>query len=329
MEIIERLLTVLEVDSDKPGCLTTAAVMKIVAPALEHTNGEVRDVAVRVVLDMYKKVKEPVRAYLPPDEPASRKIPLYRAVFDGMDRIDGKPTESERKAKAKAEKANAEKTKQAEIEALQAQLQALRDMAGGKGVADSATDVKGTKQKGAKKKKEEPPAVDMDRMCIFCGEQNPSFTEEMLDLHYWKSCPMLKRCDHCAQVVEISGMTEHLLTECDIQDKFAQCPKCKEAMLKVDLEEHFQGKCTGAKGGKGGNHCILCKKNIGTADEAWRQHLMEECKQNKTRLQQQQASKAPSRASLRSNRGRGGKTTPLGRGAQGTAKARKATGAPR
>ena len=39
------------------------------------------------------------------------------------------------------------------------------------------------------------------RMCIFCGEKNESFTEEMLDVHYWKSCPMLKRCDHCAQVI--------------------------------------------------------------------------------------------------------------------------------
>ena len=51
------------------------------------------------------------------------------------------------------------------------------------------------------------------------------------------------------QVVEISGMTEHLLTECDVQERFAQCPKCKEAMLKVDLEEHFQGKCPGISWG--------------------------------------------------------------------------------
>ena len=41
------------------------------------------------------------------------------------------------------------------------------------------------------------------RMCIFCGEKNETFTEEMLDMHYWKSCPMLKRCDYCAQVMQI------------------------------------------------------------------------------------------------------------------------------
>ena len=38
-----------------------------------------------------------MRDYLPPDEPATRKNPLYRNLFDGFDRIDGKPTETERR----------------------------------------------------------------------------------------------------------------------------------------------------------------------------------------------------------------------------------------
>ena len=37
-------------------------------------------------------------------------------------------------------------------------------------------------------------------MCYFCGERNPTFNEETLDMHYWKQCPMLKRCPHCKQV---------------------------------------------------------------------------------------------------------------------------------
>ena len=37
-------------------------------------------------------------------------------------------------------------------------------------------------------------------MCIFCGERDDAFTDEGLDLHYWKHCPMLKRCEHCKQV---------------------------------------------------------------------------------------------------------------------------------
>lgn len=37
-------------------------------------------------------------------------------------------------------------------------------------------------------------------LCIFCGERDETFTEEGLDLHYWKHCPMLTRCDFCKQV---------------------------------------------------------------------------------------------------------------------------------
>lgn len=312
IEIIEKLLAVLELDSDKPGSLSTGNIMRVVLPALEHTSGDVRDPASRLVLELYKKVKDTVRGYLPPDEPATRKNPLYRNLFDGFDKIDGKPTEAERRAQAKAATANSEKAKQAEIAALQAQLQALRDMAG-------ESDKAGSSKPG----KEEQ--VDVDRMCIFCGEKNESFTEEMLDMHYWKSCPMLKRCDHCAQVTEISGVSEHLLTECDSSDKFAQCPRCKEAVLKADLEEHFaEKKCSQAKGPR----CVLCNKTLGKGDEVWSKHLKEECAPNKARLQQQLVSKAPSQASLRSTRGRGGKTTPLGRGA-GKGRGRRGGAMPR
>jgi hypothetical protein len=42
-------------------------------------------------------LKAPVKGFLPADEPATRKNPLYRSIFDGFDKIDGKPTEAERK----------------------------------------------------------------------------------------------------------------------------------------------------------------------------------------------------------------------------------------
>lgn len=37
-------------------------------------------------------------------------------------------------------------------------------------------------------------------LCIFCGERSEAFTDEGLDLHYWRHCLMLTRCDHCRQV---------------------------------------------------------------------------------------------------------------------------------
>ena len=44
-----------------------------------------------------------------------------------------------------------------------------------------------------------------DKTCIFCGEFNENFDGAGLDVHYWKHCPMLKRCEKCKMVVEISG----------------------------------------------------------------------------------------------------------------------------
>ncbi|VEL27291.1 unnamed protein product [Protopolystoma xenopodis] len=42
--------------------------------------------------------------------------------------------------------------------------------------------------------------ANLEKTCIFCGEHNEAFTEAGFDLHYWKSCPMLKRCTNCRQV---------------------------------------------------------------------------------------------------------------------------------
>ncbi|MEQ2259004.1 hypothetical protein XENORESO_005375 [Xenotaenia resolanae] len=78
-------------------------------------------------------------------------------------------------------------------------------------------------------------------MCIFCGKKDESLTEDGLDLHYWKQCLMLQRCDECRQVVEIASLTEHLLRECENRSKFSQCPRCSEAVLTEVLTCHVQG----------------------------------------------------------------------------------------
>ena len=46
------------------------------------------------------KAKDPLKKYFPADEPATRKNPLYVKLFDGLDRVDGKPTEAERKVRS-------------------------------------------------------------------------------------------------------------------------------------------------------------------------------------------------------------------------------------
>lgn len=57
--------------------------------------------------------------------------------------------------------------------------------------------------------------------CQFCGVYDETFTEDGLDLHYWKDCPMLAACGQCGQVIEVSCLNEHLLTECEMQVQLA------------------------------------------------------------------------------------------------------------
>ncbi|XP_053755048.1 centrosomal protein of 104 kDa isoform X2 [Panthera pardus] len=122
---------------------------------------------------------------------------------------------------------------------------------------------------------EVPAAHYLDNLCIFCGERSESFTEEGLDLHYWKRCLMLTRCACCRQVVEISSLTEHLLTECDKKDGFGKCYRCNEAVLKEELPRHIKAKdCNPAKPEKLANRCPLCHENFSPGEEAWKAHLM-------------------------------------------------------
>jgi centrosomal protein CEP104 len=59
--------------------------------------------------------------------------------------------------------------------------------------------------------------------CMFCGFSNRKWTENDLDLHYWKDCPLLIACPSCAQIVEIAGLPEHLLDECEAKDDYVPC----------------------------------------------------------------------------------------------------------
>lgn len=69
--------------------------MQFCVTALGHNSGEVREVAERIIKELYKEVKEPVKDYLPPDNEKNRKITLYRQLYEYFDRVDGKPSKSE------------------------------------------------------------------------------------------------------------------------------------------------------------------------------------------------------------------------------------------
>ncbi|KAK4293745.1 hypothetical protein Pmani_033580 [Petrolisthes manimaculis] len=126
------------------------------------------------------------------------------------------------------------------------------------------------------------PGDPEDKTCIFCGEYDPGFSEAGLDVHYWRSCPLLTRCHHCRQVVEVASLTNHLLgksltplPECTSSNEFRRCDRCSEAIPKNAYSTHALAKtCTPCQPEPLANHCPLCHDNIPPWDQGWRTHLL-------------------------------------------------------
>ncbi|KAM8796420.1 centrosomal protein of 104 kDa [Eudromia elegans] len=297
VELVEQLLR--EMGTENSG-FTIDNIMKFATGALEHRVYEVRDTALRIIFDMYRKHKAAILEYLPPDDANTRKTVLYKTLFDGFSKIDGKLTEAEIRAQKKAATEEAEKQKLDEIKVLQGQLAALKEIqAEVQAGKEKESDFQKSKNQGSRVNEGPQHAAAeipdnrssvsnyLDNLCIFCGERDESFTEEGLDLHYWKHCPMLTRCEHCKQVVEIASLTEHLLTECDKKDNFGKCQRCSEAFPKDELPKHIKSKtCNSAKPEQVANHCPLCHENFSPGEEAWKSHLMgkDGCRMNLRRL---------------------------------------------
>ncbi|NXU00738.1 CE104 protein, partial [Buphagus erythrorhynchus] len=293
VELVESLLGAMGTENSG---FTINNVMKFAVGALEHRAREVREVVLRIIFAMYREHRAAVLEFLPPDDAGARKTVRYKTLFEGFAKIDGKAAETQlraqRKAVTEAEKQTEEEMKvlkdhsaaqklelQAEVEAGEVSM--FHSLLAGYQVYESP-------QSTAAKIQEELSSVAnyLDNLCIFCGERNESFTEEGLDLHYWKHCPMLTRCEHCKQMLEIASLTEHLLTDCDKRDSFGKCPRCREAVPRDELPRHIKSRiCNAAKPENVANHCPLCHENFPPGEEAWRSHLMDKdgCKMNQRR----------------------------------------------
>ncbi|XP_074500765.1 centrosomal protein of 104 kDa isoform X2 [Sebastes fasciatus] len=298
-ELLEKLLA--DLGTGNSG-FTLDNVMTFCTAALQHNASAVRELAVRLILSMYQQHRAAVLRYLPPNDAAARKNFLLKTLFDGFAKIDGKLVDTQTLKKGGGQQ-DGQKEKE-EIHSLQEQLAALKEITergneSTKGQMLKKEAPKVDSQKASKTTVTKVPQNkvtdsidvqqsinDLDNLCIFCGKKDESFTEDGLDLHYWKHCPMLRRCDECRQVVEIASLTEHLLGECESRSKFSQCPRCSEAVATEDLTRHVQGPaCNTPISGKGSNHCPLCHNNFIPGEKAWKAHLMgrEGCKQNSRR----------------------------------------------
>ncbi|XP_066190329.1 centrosomal protein of 104 kDa isoform X2 [Sylvia atricapilla] len=295
VELVESLLGAMGTENSG---FTINSVMKFATGALEHRAQEVREVVLRIIFAMYREHRAAVLEYLP-DDAGARKTMRYKTLLEGFAKIDGKPSETELRAQRKAA-TEAEKQKKEEMKVLKGRSSALKLelQAEVEAEGEKESDFQKTQNQGyhvyespratAAEIQEELSSVAnyLDNLCIFCGERNESFTEEGLDLHYWKHCPMLTRCEHCKQMLEIASLTEHLLTDCDKRDSFGKCPRCREAVPRDELPRHIKSRiCHPAKPENVANHCPLCHENFPPGEEAWKSHLMDKdgCKMNQRR----------------------------------------------
>ena len=132
----------------------------------------------------------------------------------------------------------------------------------------------------ASEEEEEEEDEERDKICNFCKRADDNFlNNDQFDMHLWKECPMLATCQLCKQVVEISELNEHRLSECAKCNNFSKCPRCQRAVINEEFDEHtYNMDCKVLKLGDRFDRCPLCgediEMNYEESEIAWRNHLV-------------------------------------------------------
>ncbi|KAL3315863.1 hypothetical protein Ciccas_005501 [Cichlidogyrus casuarinus] len=238
--------------------LSLNAIAKFCSSGLQHRSGHVRESVEALLVTIYKQAQADgrmiLRGVLPQEHMKLHKQPLYRRLFKKFDDFDG------------------QQTGPLDMHTL---------------VSAKRYSVAQNPRRNTTHESEADILLGLEKTCIFCGEKNDNFTEEALDLHYWRSCPMLKRCPNCKHVVEIPNYTEHLLTDCKSGLlAYERCPRCSEAVPKGNFNAHVMTS-TCKPSSNPAFRCPLCHQDLPlpmpnhNAEDVWRTHfLLNGCSHN-------------------------------------------------
>ncbi|TNV71959.1 hypothetical protein FGO68_gene6540 [Halteria grandinella] len=121
---------------------------------------------------------------------------------------------------------------------------------------------------------------DQGPECEFCKRKKPEFANpDAKDLHLFQDCLFLTACPHCEQVIEIPGLRDHWLTDCEKKDELRKCQTCKQVVHENVFEKHIQEKAC-FNNVNDTPICALCGVNVGKLPpvgnhpEAWFRHLI-------------------------------------------------------
>lgn len=73
--------------------LISLVICQFCTAALEHSAKGVRELAASIILSLYEQHRGAVLSYLPPNDASTQKNFLYKTLFDGFGKIDGKTAE--------------------------------------------------------------------------------------------------------------------------------------------------------------------------------------------------------------------------------------------
>ncbi|XP_050305639.1 centrosomal protein of 104 kDa isoform X2 [Anthonomus grandis grandis] len=303
-EMVEQLILNHGISTDKQSGLTCRTLSEFGASGLHHPAEAVRKVSERILVLVYKVNPRMVRKQLPPDDDITRRNLLYRQLFHEFDTIDmqrkrellernrviqqypavngecfsPEPKEPKNEISKCISTGNIEHIANnfSNNDNGKQNFSISKSQSGsniGPTNGDKRHDTGSRSASGVSSPSNNSQKTDSERHCIFCNQSEKVILLmcNSMNSHYWRYCPMLVRCKHCSQVVEVATLTEHLLMECEKNDLFMQCSQCTEAVRKEDNQSHLL-ECNDVP--EGYTRCPLCHKNLESTELCWKNHFM-------------------------------------------------------
>ena len=258
MHLLRDIVSNFGINNEETGA-TTEAVMAFPKQnaCFSHSNGDVRDAAKDLTTAVESVVGvHPLEPFLRELRP--KQLEEYEAAF--------------RKAAAEDKSKSQRKIQKPTVLTPRTHNKKASVATGGK------------VQTSAVRSEEREGITETDNLtqCMFCGADDPEWNEDSLDLHYWKDCTFLAPCPACAQVVEIAGLADHLLDECEFKGMYVSCEVTGIA-IRSDEYPQFQQSEYYKPAPNDCFYCPLCYEAVPDSDEAWKKHITMKCTAN-TRL---------------------------------------------
>ncbi|KAK7601011.1 hypothetical protein V9T40_008452 [Parthenolecanium corni] len=238
LEMVEQLILSQGISTEKQSGMTSRILADLGLSGLNHPAEAVRKMSEKILVLVYRFNPRLVRRQLPPDDDVTRRNILYRHLMQEFDKVD-------------IEKKNS------------------ASRPGSSNLSDKEIVSKYSAYFG--KTLHNANSQQKLRRCIFCHLESDILTERELNVHYWKYCPMLMRCTHCNQVIEIAALHQHLKDECDMKGLYKKCQICSQAVSLDQLNMHHTSvECTLTAMKK---VCPLCFTELEESEDALRSHL--------------------------------------------------------